>query len=113
MTKKRAPRHLADAKGAGKMVFGDRGHLTQNVTGSKSPRPRVAEGDVIHVITTQPGDLWWWIVVPPGQSSAAVIQCGTGLCGTFRTQQEAEADLGPDCAVRDGGRWDSAWGTEQ
>jgi hypothetical protein len=36
MTKRSAPRHLADAQGAGEMVFGDRGHLTQNGTGSKS-----------------------------------------------------------------------------
>jgi len=30
MTKKKAPRHRADAEGAGRGVFGDRGHPTRN-----------------------------------------------------------------------------------
>ena len=49
MTKRRAPRHLADAKGAGRAAFGDRAHLTQNHTGSKLPLPRVAQGDRIEM----------------------------------------------------------------
>jgi hypothetical protein len=56
MTKTKAPRHRGhDAKGAGGVVFGDRAHLTQNQTGSKSPRPRVAQGDRIVEVLAGPG----------------------------------------------------------
>jgi hypothetical protein len=123
MTKRRAPRHLADAKGAGGVVFGDRRHLTQNQAGSKSPRHRVAQGDVVHVITARHHSTgstlhFFWVLVKPLQVTDAVvalaIQTGVGLHGPFPTEEAARIDaLGPDCKVTHCGVWNPEWEKQQ
>jgi len=120
VTKKNAPRHRDhDAQGAGKMVFGDRGHLTQNQTGSKSPRHRVAQGDVVHVLTARHHSTgstlhFFWVLVKPLQVTdavvAAAIETGVGLHGPFPTEEAAQIDaLGPDCRITYGGVFDPEW----
>jgi hypothetical protein len=122
VTKKNAPRHLADAKGAGSAGLDDRAHPNPKPDESKQPRHRVAQGDVVHVLTAHlhlsagvsETPHFFWVVVKPLQVTDAVvraaIQTGVGLHGPFLSEDEARIDaFGPDCKFTDGGRWDPAW----
>ena len=88
MTKRNAPRHRGhDAKGAGGVVFGDRGHLTQNQTGSKSPRHRVAQGDAFDLRGTTP-ETW------------ACIDCGINTFPGCPTRVEMERRCNTLAAIK-------------
>ena len=87
MTKKRAPRHRADAKGAGNEVLSDGEQLTPNNPRSKQPSATLAEGDAFDLTGMTP-------------ESWSCIDCGINTFPGCPTRVEMERLYKTAVAIR-------------
>jgi hypothetical protein len=85
MTKKRAPRHLADAKGAGSAGLDDRAYPNQKRDESKSPfADHVAQGDRIVEVLAGPGQR----LIPAPIMHILSRQFPRLVCGTIENDND-------------------------
>ena len=87
MTKKRAPRHRADAKGAGNEVLSDGEQLTPNNPRSKQPSATLAEGDAFDLTGMTP-------------ESWSCIDCGINTFPGYPTRVEMERRCNTLAAIK-------------